>query len=329
MTWLPERWLRRCRLPAFLFLLALLLAWTIVGAFGFLRPRPDPLLMLDLQSNHVLFQVARPGTAGLVLREGWLRRPPECLREAGDEGPVPLAAMLAPAHGTTVEYIWQPRSLLLRYSPGAGGQGPFLTVQRDGMPDCDLSEGSFVVTLPHEALAHMPPLPVVGAGHIGSVTLDIAPPSPRQPLLLPGTGIEDLPSPGFFLHGGVIRVYARTRGDDSRIFPIPDAEFQVPRNSRVDFGLAGDGQGRDAWAMLGWAVLDPGGKGLSVHAVTRAPDVRLSGMAGELAISGGALALAFNDPSNTRLFSWLAIVIFLFPTLIALCQLLHDRREGG
>lgn len=321
MTLLPARLVRALLLPMAMALLAALIATLAVAAFGQWRTKRDSLLMLDLQSNHVLFHVSRPGTAQVVVREGWLRRPPDCM--AGNT-PLPVSALLAPAYGTTVEYIWQPRSVLLRYMPAPGQQGPFLTIMRNGEADCELSQGSLVVTLSHEVMASMSPLPVVGAGHIGRVTLDNAPPAPRNAPLLPGSQVEDLPSPGNFLHGGVIRVYARAREANPRIFPIPDAEFEVPRNSRVDFGIADGSNEREIDPMLGWATLDPAGRGLSVHAVTTASDVRITGIGGVTAISAGALALAFNDPANAQLFSGLAIFIFLFPTFIAICQLVRD-----
>ena len=313
--------------------LALLVAAMAAVAVFFLPSSRDSLLMLDLQSNHVQFNVSRPGTAIVVVREGWLRRPTECDAQGGagplllDEGP--LAAVLAPAGGTVVEYIWQPRSLLLRYAPGPGQEGPFLTVLRDGEPDCELSRGSLVVTLPHAALAAMAPLPVVGNGSVGRVTLDRTPPTPRGTLYVPGTEIEDLPSPGNFLHGGTIRVYARTREATPRIFPIPDAEFEVPRNSRVDFVLSDSGQNTAVEATLwGWVTLDPEGRGLSIHAVPSVSDVTITGIGGVTSISAGTLAVAVNDPANARLFTWLAIFIFGFPTLIAVWQLIRDGRRS-
>lgn len=310
-----------------------------------LPDRRDTLLMLDLQTNHVQFKVSQPGTALVVVREGWLRRQAECdgprdVSEDGDAasggagqggrrllpGPDPLAALLAPAAGTLVEYIWQPRSLLLRYAPPPGQAGPFLTVMRQGEPDCDISRDSLVVTLPHAALAAMAPLPVVGTGSIGRVILDRAPPSPRNKAYLPGTDIEDLPSPGNFLHGGTIRVYARADTTPPSIFPVADAAFEVPRNSRVDFGPS---EGRDPAeepTLRGWAMLDPAGRGLSLHAVTSASDVTIAGVGGVTAIAAGTLAVAVNDPANVRLLTGLAVFIFLFPTLISVWQLVRDQR---
>lgn len=321
--------------PLWLALAAALAAIAIVAILG-LQTRRDALLMLDLQSNHVLFNVSRPGTAMVVVRQGWLRQPVECDGPGGGQAmrlqAGPLTGLLAPAHGTVVEYIWQPRSLSLRYTPTPEQAGPFVSVLRAGEANCDLSQRSLVVTLPHAALAAMAPLPIVGEGSIGRITLERGPPTAREPVYLPGTRIEDLPTPGNFLHGGVIRIYARARAGEAvpRIFPIPDAEFEVPRNSRVDFGLA-DNNGHDPGnvAMQGWASLDPQGRGLSIHAVTTASDVRITGIGGVTAISAGALAVAVNDPSNARLFTGLAIFIFLFPTLISVWQLVRDGRRAG
>jgi len=317
--------------------LALVAGVVALGAGLGLPSQRDTSLMLDLQSNHLQFKVSRPGTALVVVREGWLRRQAECDGPGGGGpdgaqplplGPGPLAALLAPAGGTMVEYIWQPRSLLLRYAPTPGQEGPFLTVMRTGEPDCNISGESLVVGLPHAALAAMAPLPVVGTGSVGRVTLDRSPPSKRTSLYLPGTEIEDLPSPGNFLHGGTIRVYARARTSPPSIFPVPDAVFEVPRNSRVDFGRHEDGRDpTDEPAMRGWVALDPEGRGLSLHAVTSASDVTITGIGGVTSISAGMLAVAVNDPANMRWFATLAVFIFAFPTLIAAWQLIRDGRR--
>lgn len=331
ICWLPRFLSRPQLVPVWLGLAAAGVALVAVAGLDWKSPR-DSLLMLDLQSNHVAFNVSRPVLAQVVVHDGWLRRQAEC-DGPGGVGSVPLeagplAALLAPAGGTVVEYLWQPRSLLLRFTPSPGQAGPFLTVMRAEKPDCDISQGSVVVTLPHAALAAMTPLPVIGTGSVGRVTSDRLPPSPRDKLYLPGTGIEDPPSPGNFLHGGTIHVYARARTVPPSIFPVPDAVFEVPRNSRVDFGRADTDDALDEPAMQGWATLDPQGRGLSIHAVTRASDVTISGIGGATQISAGTLAVAVNDPANARLFTWLAVFVFLFPTLIAAWQLIRDIRKG-
>lgn len=312
--------------------LGLAAAAAATGAWLWLPDQRDTSLILDLQSNHVQFRVSRPATAVVVVRDGWLGRPVQCDGSgSGPLGPGPLAALLAPAAGTMVEYIWQPRSLKLRYAPTPGQTGPFLTVMRDAEPECDILQGSVVVTLPHAAMAMMAPLPVVGTGSVGRVVQERTAPTPRVKVLLPGSQVEDLPSPGNYLHGGTIRVYAHAGTSPPTIFPVPDAVFEVPRNSQIEFGRADTDDARDFTAELavfGWVALDPQGRGMSLHAVTNASDITIAGMGGVTAVSAGTLAVAVNDPANMRLLTALAVFIFLFPTLIAAWQLAVGTRRN-
>ncbi|TJZ88743.1 hypothetical protein FA743_19855 [Paracoccus gahaiensis] len=322
-------------IPAWLGLVA---AAAAIGAWLWLPDQRDTSLILDLQSNHVQFKVSRPATAVVVVREGWLGRRVQCdsLGSGRSEdalpvplGPGPLAALLAPAAGTLVEYIWQPRSLKLRYAPTPGQTGPFLTVMRDAEPECDISRESVVVTLPHAALTTMAPLPVVGTGSVGRVVQERTAPTPRVKVFLPGSQVEDLPSPGNYLHGGTIRVYAHARTSPPTIFPVPDADFEVPRNSQIEFGRHDTDDTRDFTAepaVFGWVALDPEGRGMSLHALTNASDITIAGMGGVTAVSAGTLAVAVNDPVNMRLLTALAVFIFLFPTLIAAWQLAVGSR---
>lgn len=334
MIWDLRRKLRRLLAPALLALLSVALSVIVVQMLGLIRPRQDPLLMLDLQSNYVDFRVSRPGAATVALRGGWVPRAPDCLDPAGRDV-TPLAALLAPAQGTRVEYIWAPRTVSLRYSGPPGDPAPFVTIIRDGAADCPVSGRDFVVILPHAALADMAPLPILGAGRIGVETAIAAPPTPVRPRLLPVPGappIEAIPSPGNFLHGGTVSVYGRaSRADPPAVFRVSEADFQIPRGSRVDFGLGRDataqnGGDRAAGDVLrGTAALAGSGPGLSVQAVTSASDVQISGLAGVTTFAAGAVVTAVSDPTIAPLLLFVASFIYLYSTLITIYQLVSKR----
>lgn len=332
MIWGIWRGVRRLAVPVLLALLALALSALVVLMLGLIRPRQDPLLMLDLQSNYVDFSVSRPGAATVALRGGWVPRAPDCLAPSGGSDVTPLTALLAPAQGTRVEYIWAPRTVSLRYSGKSGATGPFLTVIRDGLPDCQVSGRDFVVILPHAAMADIAPLPILGAGRIGVETVAAQPPQQVQPRLLPvpgGQAIEAVPSAGNFLHGGRVSVYGRTsRASRPAVFRVSEADFQIPRGSRVDFGLGAETAGAGAGAgdvLRGTAVLASPGPGLSVQAVTNASDVQVSGITGVTTFAAGAVVTAVSDPTIAPLLLVVASFIYLFSTLITIYQLVSKR----
>ncbi|KGJ03620.1 hypothetical protein IT41_13480 [Paracoccus halophilus] len=325
-----RRGLTRLLVPLGLALLALALATAVVYLFGVIRPRQDPLLMLDLQSNYVAYEVSRAGAATVALRGGWVLRAPDCL-DPQPGAPTPLAALLAPAQGARVEYIWGPQTVSLRYSAGAGTGGRFLTVMRDGQRDCGLDGRPFTVILPHAALEAMAPLPILGTGQIGSETIEVALPRDIPPVLLPaGDGaatIAATASAGNYLHGGTVSVYGRaSRADEQTVFRVSDADFQIPRGSRVDFGIGATGQDGGAPDVLrGTAILDPEGRGLAVQALTNASDVQVKTSTSVTTFAAGAVVTAVSDPTIAPLLLFVASFIFLFPTLITIYQLVATR----
>lgn len=322
---LPE-WLRTLEMwsrPAWFVLASTVLTGVV---FVFLRAFVldiTPVALIRAESTFVAYEVQRGPASNFALHEAQLLDQSQVcdgiLNGAGR-----FSGLVAPGQGNRVSYTYHRSHLLIILEIPKGTAAPELTVE--GQKVCKVPGDSLSFLVPNEVLDRHLPFPIVGRGEIGAeLGIQTAPAEAVTQIHVDDGhgGFIIHRAPGPLLMGATVRLFGRTStlSGPGQLYPIPDAEFQIPRGSRLS-------STEDTSTMVGTVTAVAGNTALDVEVTLEASEVliyRIGQRDQVERLAVGAFARTFSNPSLVPILIAVAIFGFIIQLLCALDGVIRDK----
>ncbi|NUB46602.1 hypothetical protein GEU84_019600 [Fertoebacter nigrum] len=283
-----------------------------------------PVALISAQSTFVTYEVQRGPASNFTLQGAQLRdRSQVC--EGILDGTGRFTGLVAPGQGNRVSYTHHRSHLLITLDIPPGTSAAELTVE--GHAVCKVQGDTLNLLVPNEVLDRHLPFPIVGRGEIGAELRIQTAPVQAQDLIQVDDGHGGFSvrrAPGPLLMGATVRLFGRTStlSGTGQLYPIPDAEFQIPRGSRLS-------STEEPSTMVGTVTAAADDFALDVEVTLEASEVliyRIGQRDQVERLAVGAFARSFSNPGLVPILVAIAIFGFILQLLCALDGVVRDKR---
>lgn len=265
----------------------------VFGLSALFWPRPDPVLVIEGQSNFVEYRVKRSHVSAIPLVEASIR---------GDDEMTGVTALWTPDVDAKVSYNWFDDGIVISCD------GTSVLEYADGKRT-PLANMVFIRIAVGQSGSVLPDLPISGPAQIGSISQ--VPTAPRQ-------GRPILPSQIFL--GGKIDIFAKEKlppwKKNKSLYHV--SRLELPAGGMLTSSSPVQAPNGASW----YGVSRYGSKGFDVSATTETTQLKIvrSG-AGEGETAGfniGTISRAYSDPSLASLAAGIAVILSMlgFTSLI-------------
>lgn len=284
-----------------------------------------PVALINAQSTYVTYEVQRGPASNFTLRGAQLRDTTQvCDGILDSKGR--FTGLVAPGQGSQVSYTRHKSHLLITLESPPGTSPAELTVE--GKAVCKVPGDRLNLLIPNEMLDRHLPFPIVGRGEIGAELGIQAAPMPAQESVEVDDGrggFSVRQAPGHLLVGATVRLFGRTStlSGTGQLYPIPDAEFQIPRGSRLS-------STSETSTMVGTIMADQRDSALDIEVTLEASEVliyRIGQRDQVERLAVGAFARSFSNPGLVPILVAIAIFGFILQLICALDGVIQNKRD--